>query len=106
MDTLITIPNERLLAIAGKHASMVDAFQIAWTTCCASAVQGISDLITTSGLINVDFADVRTVMSEKGMALMGSRPAQRREPRGARRPGRDLQPAVSTTSASRAPRAS
>jgi cell division protein FtsZ len=71
VDTLVTVPNDRLLAIAGKQASMVDAFQMV-DDVLRQGVQGISDLITTSGMINVDFADVRTVMSEKGMALMGS----------------------------------
>ncbi len=71
VDTLITIPNDRLLSIAGKHASIMDAFSMV-DDVLRRAVKGISDLITTSGLINVDFADVRTVMSEKGMALMGT----------------------------------
>lgn len=71
VDTLITIPNDRLLAIAGKNCSMVDAFRMVDDVLCR-AVKGISDLITTPGIINVDFADVRTVMSEKGMALMGT----------------------------------
>lgn len=71
VDTLITIPNERLLSIAGRHASIVDAFALV-DDVLRRAVKGISDLITNSGLINVDFADVRTVMSEKGLALMGT----------------------------------
>ncbi len=71
VDTLITIPNDRLLAIAGKNCSMVDSFRMVDDVLCR-AVKGISDLITTRGVINVDFADVRTVMSEKGMALMGT----------------------------------
>lgn len=71
VDTLITIPNERLLSIAGRHASIVDAFSLV-DDVLRRAVKGISDLITTSGLINVDFADVRTVMCEKGLALMGT----------------------------------
>ncbi|GAB4248401.1 cell division protein FtsZ [Deferrisoma sp.] len=71
VDTLITIPNDRLLSIAGKQASFVEAFRMA-DDVLRQAVQGISDLITREGLINVDFADVRTVMSEKGMALMGT----------------------------------
>ncbi len=71
VDTLVTVPNDRLLGIAGKQASMVDAFQMV-DDVLRQGVQGISDLITTSGMINVDFADVRAVMSEKGMALMGS----------------------------------
>ncbi|GAB4261984.1 MAG: cell division protein FtsZ [Deferrisomatales bacterium] len=71
VDTLITIPNDRLLSIAGKNASLVDAFQMV-DDVLKQAVKGISDLITTSGIINVDFADVRTVMGEKGLALMGT----------------------------------
>ncbi len=71
VDTLITIPNERLLAVAGKHASIMQAFDLV-DDVLRRAVKGISDLITTSGLINVDFADVRAVMSEKGLALMGA----------------------------------
>ncbi len=71
VDTLITIPNDRLLTIAGDNASLVDAFRMV-DDVLRQAVKGISDLITTAGIINVDFADVRTVMSEKGMALMGS----------------------------------
>ena len=71
VDTLITIPNERLLTIAGKSTSLLDAFRMVDDVLCR-AVKGISDLITTSGIINVDFADVRTIMSEKGMALMGT----------------------------------
>ncbi|MDW7709753.1 MAG: cell division protein FtsZ [Deferrisomatales bacterium] len=71
VDTLITIPNERLLSIAGRQASIVDAFAMV-DDVLRRAVKGISDLITNAGLINVDFADVRTVMSEKGLALMGT----------------------------------
>ncbi len=71
VDTLITIPNERLLAVAGKHASIMQAFDLV-DDVLRRAVKGISDLITTSGLINVDVADVRAVMSEKGLALMGA----------------------------------
>jgi cell division protein FtsZ len=71
VDTLITIPNDRLLSIAGAQATVVQAFNMV-DSVLVHAVRGISDLITNSGLINADFADVRTVMSEKGMALMGS----------------------------------
>jgi len=71
VDTLITIPNDRLLSIAGAHASLLDAFRMV-DDVLGQAVRGISDLINTSGHINVDFADVRTIMSEKGMALMGT----------------------------------
>jgi len=71
VDTLITIPNHRLLAIAGKQTAMKDAFRLA-DEVLLNAVRGISDLITVHGLINLDFADVRTIMSEMGMALMGT----------------------------------
>jgi cell division protein FtsZ len=71
VDTLITIPNQRLLALAGKGTGMKDAFKLA-DDVLLNAVRGISDLITVHGLINLDFADVRTVMNESGVALMGS----------------------------------
>ncbi|MBI2501027.1 MAG: cell division protein FtsZ [Deltaproteobacteria bacterium] len=71
VDTLITIPNERLLVVAGKEMPMLEAFHKA-DEVLLHAVQGISDLILVKGLINLDFADVRTVMAEKGIALMGS----------------------------------
>ncbi|MBB82525.1 MAG: cell division protein FtsZ [Deltaproteobacteria bacterium] len=71
VDTLITIPNQRLLALAGKGTAMRDAFSIA-DQVLLNAVRGISDLITIHGLINLDFADVRTVMNEAGVALMGT----------------------------------
>ncbi len=71
VDTLITIPNEKLLSIAGKETTILDAFKKA-DEVLLQAVRGISDLITVQGLINLDFADVRTVMNEMGMALMGS----------------------------------
>jgi cell division protein FtsZ len=70
VDSLITIPNNRLLAIADKTLSMIDAFKKA-DEVLLNAVQGISDLINHTGLINSDFADVRTIMSNKGLALMG-----------------------------------
>lgn len=70
VDSLITIPNQRLLAIAGNTLSMVDAFKKA-DEVLLNAVQGISDLINHTGLINSDFADVRTIMQNKGLALMG-----------------------------------
>ncbi|HAW70524.1 MAG TPA: cell division protein FtsZ [Firmicutes bacterium] len=70
VDTLITIPNDRLLQVAEKKTSMIEAFRIA-DDVLRQAVQGISDLITVTGLINVDFADVRTIMSYAGTALMG-----------------------------------
>ena len=71
VDTLITIPNQRLLNIAGRDMSLLEAFRKA-DEVLLQAVQGISDLITVEGLINLDFADVRTVMGEMGMALMGT----------------------------------
>ncbi len=71
VDTVITIPNQRLLSIASKNTSILDAFKTA-DEVLLHAVKGISDLITVYGIINLDFADVRTVMSEMGMALMGS----------------------------------
>jgi cell division protein FtsZ len=71
VDTVITIPNQRLLALAGKNTSMRDAFRLA-DDVLFNAVRGISDLITIHGLINLDFADVRTIMNEMGVALMGT----------------------------------
>ncbi|GMQ91284.1 MAG: cell division protein FtsZ [Gammaproteobacteria bacterium] len=71
VDSIITIPNEKLLTVLGKEASLLDAFSKA-NQVLQGAVQGIAELITRPGLINVDFADVRTVMSEMGMAMMGS----------------------------------
>lgn len=71
VDSLITIPNEKLLAVLGKATSLLDAFKAA-NNVLLGAVQGIADLIIRPGMINVDFADVRTVMSEMGMAMMGS----------------------------------
>lgn len=71
VDSLITIPNERLLAVMGKTTSLLDAFAAA-NDVLLGAVQGIAELITNPGVINLDFADVRTVMSEMGMAMMGA----------------------------------
>ena len=70
-DTLITIPNQRLLSIAGRNTSLLDTFRKA-DDVLFQAVKGISDLIICEGLVNVDFADVRAVMSEMGMAMMGT----------------------------------
>lgn len=70
VDTLITIPNDRLLQVVEKKTSMIDAFRTA-DDVLRQGVQGISDLITVTGLINVDFADVRTIMNVSGSALMG-----------------------------------
>jgi cell division protein FtsZ len=71
VDSLITIPNNKLLSVLGKSVSLLDAFK-AVNNVLSGAVQGIAELITRPGLINVDFADVRTVMSEMGMAMMGT----------------------------------
>jgi cell division protein FtsZ len=71
VDSLITIPNNKLLSVLGKNISLLNAFKAA-NNVLYGAVQGIADLITRPGLINVDFADVRTVMSEMGMAMMGT----------------------------------
>lgn len=70
VDTLITIPNERLLQVVDKKTSMMDAFRIA-DDVLRQGVQGISDLIAVPGLINLDFADVKSIMSDTGSALMG-----------------------------------
>jgi cell division protein FtsZ len=71
VDSLITIPNDKLLTVLGRQVSLLDAFKSA-NDVLLGAVQGIAELITRPGLINVDFADVRTVMSEMGMAMMGT----------------------------------
>jgi cell division protein FtsZ len=71
VDTLIVIPNQRLLATAGRDTAMIQAFARA-DDILLQAVRGISDLVTVHGLINLDFADVRTIMAEMGMAIMGS----------------------------------
>ena len=71
VDSLITIPNEKLLDVLGKDASLLEAFKAA-NDVLLGAVKGIADLIMNPGMINVDFADVKTVMSEMGMAMMGT----------------------------------
>lgn len=71
VDSLITIPNNKLLSVLGKNVTLINAFKAA-NDVLRGAVQGIAELITRPGLINVDFADVRTVMSEMGMAMMGT----------------------------------
>jgi len=78
VDSLITIPNNKLLSVLGKNISLLNAFKAA-NNVLLGAVKGISDLITRPGLINVDFADVRTVMSEMGMAMMGTGSARGEE---------------------------
>jgi cell division protein FtsZ len=70
VDTLIVVPNDRLLAVLDKQTSMMDAFRVA-DDVLRQGVQGISDLVTLPGLINLDFADVRTIMSDAGSALLG-----------------------------------
>ena len=70
VDTLITIPNQRLLHVVERHTPMTDAFRLA-DEVLRQAVQGIADLIVVPGLINLDFADVKTIMSERGIAMMG-----------------------------------
>jgi cell division protein FtsZ len=70
VDTLVTIPNDRLLQVLDRRTSMIDAFRVA-DDVLRQGVQGICDLITTPGLINLDFADVRTIMKDAGSALMG-----------------------------------
>lgn len=71
VDSLITIPNDKLLSVLGKNITLLDAFKAA-NNVLLGAVQGIAELITRPGLINVDFADVRTVMREMGTAMMGT----------------------------------
>ncbi|MBI3990463.1 MAG: cell division protein FtsZ [candidate division NC10 bacterium] len=71
VDTLITIPNQRLLNVVERNTPMVEAFKLA-DEVLKQAVQGISDLIVVPGLINLDFADVRTIMAERGIAMMGT----------------------------------
>ncbi len=71
VDTLITIPNQRLLTVAGRNSSIVETFKKA-DDVLLQAVRGIADLITVHGLINLDFADVRAIMAEMGMAMMGA----------------------------------
>ena len=71
VDSLITIPNEKLLTVLGGETTLLDAFRSA-NQVLQGAVQGIAELITRPGLINVDFADVKTVMAAMGMAMMGS----------------------------------
>ena len=81
VDTLIVIPNEKLLTVVERRTSMLDAFREA-DDVLRQGVQGITDLITIPGLINLDFADVRTIMEDAGSALMGiNTPAVRAAPR-------------------------
>ena len=80
VDTLIVVPNNRLLSVLDKQTSMVEAFRVA-DDVLRQGVQGISDLITLPGLINLDFADVRTIMSDAGNALLGIGMGERRQAR-------------------------
>ena len=89
VDTLITIPNQRLLAFVERNTPLQESFQIA-DDVLRQAIQGISDLINCPGEINLDFADVRKIMSDMGRALMGTADRRRGEPRDPRGPGRDL----------------
>jgi cell division protein FtsZ len=75
VDTVITIPNERLLAVIDRSTSMIDAFSTA-DDVLRQAIQGISDLILVPGMINLDFADVKTIMSGMGVAMMGTATAE------------------------------
>jgi cell division protein FtsZ len=90
VDTLIVIPNQRLLSVAGESMSLADAFKRA-DEVLLNAVQGISDLITVHGIVNVDFADVRTIMASQGVALMGTGRAS-----GPRRAVEAMQAAISS----------
>ena len=87
LETLIVIENDRLLQVVEKQTSVVDAFRMA-DDVLRQGVQGITDLITVPGLVNLDFADVRTIMREAGSALMGIGNGERRQPRGRGRPRR------------------
>ena len=89
VDTLITIPNQRLLAFVERNTPLQESFKIA-DDVLRQAIQGISDLINCPGEINLDFADVRKIMSDMGRALMGTAVGRGREPGDPRGPGRDL----------------
>ena len=104
VDTLIVIPNDRLLSISDRHVSVLDAFKAA-DQVLLSGVQGITDLITTPGLINLDFADVKSVMSGAGLRADGDRLGPRRRPVGRRRRDGHLQPAAGGEHRRRARRA-
>ena len=103
-DTVIVVPNERLLEVLDQSTSMLDAFRIA-DDVLRQGVQGICDLITLPGLINLDFADVRTIMADAGNALMGIGLLERRQPR-AWRPWSARSARRSSSRTSSAPRAS
>ena len=97
VDTLIVVPNNRLLSVLDKQTSMVEAFRVA-DDVLRQGVQGISDLITLPGLINLDFADVRTIMSDAGNALLGIGMGTGEQARGRRRRSRPTSsPLLETT---------
>ena len=93
VDTLITIPNDRLKDVVQKNTSILDAFRVV-DDVLRQGVQGISDIITVPGLINLDFADVRAIMKDAGLGADGHRPGVRREPRRRGRPPGHRQPAA------------
>ena len=93
VDTLIVIPNERLLAVVDKGTPLTEAFGVA-DEVLLKATKGISDLITVPGLVNLDFADVKAVMANRGQRADGHRAGERREPGGGGRAGGDLEPAA------------
>ena len=84
VDSLLIIPNQKLLGLVDKNTPLLEAFKIA-DDVLRQAIQGISDVITTPGLVNVDFADVRTVMGYSGRAVMGMGTGQT-DPRGPKKP--------------------
>ena len=93
VDTIIIIPNERLLQVSDERTSMLNAFKMA-DEVLLQGVQGITDLITTPGLINTDFADVKMILNERRLGADGRRLRVRRRPRGQPRRVRDLEPAA------------
>jgi cell division protein FtsZ len=101
VDALIVIPNDRLVSIAGMKMTLKDAFAMV-DMVCLNAVRGISDLVIAPGLINVDFADVRTIMTGMGRALMGTGYGQG-DKRASKPPSRPSAPRCSRTCRSTAP---
>ena len=91
VDTLIIIPNQNLFRVANERTTFADAFKMA-DDVLHSGVRGVTDLMVMPGLINLDFADIRTVMSEMGKAMMGTGDAEGEPPRDRRRRGRDFEP--------------
>ena len=104
VDTLITIPNDRLRDVVQKNTSILDAFRVV-DDVLRQGVQGISDIITVPGLINLDFADVQAIMKDAGLRADGHRPRDRARTGRSRRPAR-RSPARSSRSTSPAPRGS